>query len=99
MFILIYYLLVLTMLGASVPWVAISNVIRMRRMYIHRYSFVFAYLWVYLCLYMYICIHEMYVCRPCVHICTVCILCGVRGARGSLGREGRRPARANEPMG
>ena len=37
MFILIYYLLVLTLLGASVPWVGISNVIRMRRMYIHRY--------------------------------------------------------------
>ena len=69
MFILIYYLLVLTMLGASVPWVAISNVIRMRRMYIHRYSFVFAYLWVYLCLYMYICIHEcMYVGLVCIYV-------------------------------
>ena len=69
MFILIYYLLVLTLLGASVPWVGISNVIRMRRMYIHRYSFVLAYLWVYLCLYMYICIHEcMYVGRVCIYV-------------------------------
>ena len=74
MFILIYYLLlVLTLLGASVSWVGISNVIRMRRIYIHRYSFVLVYLWVYLCLFMYISIHE------CLYVGLVCIY--VRGER------------------